>query len=134
MSIEQYRKFIASRAVNASPQGMAPRNTSDAAKLHQRVAIEYALNLGKAAMFLDTGLGKSLSELEFARQVAEETRKPVLILTPLAVAGQMIREGHKFNIDARQIKEQSEVGSGIMVANYEPAQTGYVMLRRGRAG
>jgi len=77
------------------------------------------LNLSKAAMFLDTGLGKSLCELEYARQVADETGKPVLILTPLAVAGQMIREGHKFNIDARQIKDQSEVGAGVMVANYE---------------
>ena len=70
-------------------------------------------------MFLDTGLGKSFIELEFARQCQEETGKPSLILTPLAVAGQIVREGEKFNIDARQIKEQSEVGSGVMVANYE---------------
>jgi len=82
-------------------------------------AVEFALDAGKAAHFLDTGLGKSLCELEWARQVSEETGKPVLILTPLAVAGQMIREGQKFGIDARQIREQSEVGDGIMVANYE---------------
>jgi superfamily II DNA or RNA helicase len=88
-------------------------------KSHQRTSIEFALNRGKAALFLDTGLGKSLCELEFASQVAQETGKPVLILTPLAVAGQMIREGRKFGIDARQIKEQSEVGQGVMVANYE---------------
>jgi hypothetical protein len=60
--------------------------------------------------------------LEFARQCADETGKPSLILTPLAVAGQMVREGHKFNIDARQIREQSEVGDGVMVANYERLQ------------
>jgi|TARA_R100000455_G_scaffold30763_1_gene22352 superfamily II DNA or RNA helicase len=119
MTVQSYREYIASRAVQVSPSGMTPLEMSPHAKKHQQVAIEYALNLGKAAMFLDTGLGKSLSELEYARQVAEETRKPVLILTPLAVAGQMIREGRKFGIDARQIKEQSEVGQGIMVANYE---------------
>ena len=119
MSIQEYRDFIASRAVPSLAQGMAQTDTTSLAKEHQRVAIDYALNLSKAAMFLDTGLGKSLCELEYARQVADETGKPVLILTPLAVAGQMIREGHKFNIDARQIKDQSEVGAGVMVANYE---------------
>jgi len=119
MTVQAYREFIASRAVQKTVQGMTSLNTSDLVKAHQKVAIEHSLNLGKAAMFLDTGLGKSLCELEFARQVSEETGKPVLILTPLAVAGQMVREAQKFNIDARQIKEQSEVGNGIMVANYE---------------
>jgi hypothetical protein len=89
------------------------------AKAHQRAALDFALRRGKSAAFLDTGLGKSFIELEFARQCAEETGKPSLILTPLAVAGQMVREGNKFGIDARQIREQSEVGAGVMVANYE---------------
>jgi len=90
--------------------------------------------LGNGIWCHNTGLGKSFIELEFARQCAEETGKPSLILTPLAVAGQMIREGHKFGIDARQIREQSEVGAGVMVANYErlakldPASFGAVVL------
>jgi hypothetical protein len=117
--IQEYRQYIAAKAKTVLHFGMTPRNTNAKAKVHQVAAIEYALNAGKAALFLDTGLGKSLCELEWARQVSEETGKPVLILTPLAVAGQMIREGQKFGIDARQIKEQSEVGAGVMVANYE---------------
>ena len=90
--------------------------------------------MGKSAAFLDTGLGKSFIELEFARQCAEETGKPSIILTPLAVAGQMVREGQKFGIDARQIREHHEVGAGVMVANYErlakldPASFGAVIL------
>lgn len=134
MSLQEYRKFIASRGANRPPQGMTPTEIAASVKHHQRVAIEYALSAGKAALFLDTGLGKSLCELEWARQVAEETNKPSLILTPLAVAGQMIREGHKFGIDARQVREQSEVGAGIMVANYErlpkldPASFGGIVL------
>lgn len=134
MSLQEYRKFIASRGASRPPQGMAPTEIAAPVKHHQRVAIEYALSAGKAALFLDTGLGKSLCELEWARQVAEETSKPSLILTPLAVAGQMIREGHKFGIDARQVREQSEVGAGIMVANYErlpkldPASFGGIVL------
>ena len=119
MSIQEYRKFIASRAVKGLDRGFEPRAINPLAKRHQEVALEFALTRGKSAAFLDTGLGKSFIELEFARQCAEETGKPSLILTPLAVTGQMVQEGEKFNIEARKIREQSEVGAGIMVANYE---------------
>lgn len=119
MSLEEYRAFIASRAVAPQMAGFAPRPINSMAKKHQKAALEFALNRGKSAAFLDTGLGKSFIELEFARQCADETGKPSLILTPLAVAGQMVREANKFGIDARQIKEQHEVGAGVMVANYE---------------
>jgi hypothetical protein len=119
MSLAEYREFIATRAVKSEKHGFTPDAHNSHLKAHQRAVVDFALERGKSAGFLDTGLGKSLIELEFARQCAEETGKPSLILTPLAVAGQMVREGHKFGIDARQIREQSEVGAGVMVANYE---------------
>jgi len=118
-TIQQYREFIAGRAVTQSHNGFAPTSLAPQLKVHQKAAVEFALTRGKSAAFLDTGLGKSFIELEFAKQTAEYTSKPSLILTPLAVAGQMVREGQKFGIDARQIKEQSQVGAGVMVANYE---------------
>ncbi len=119
MSLQAYRSFIASRAPTASQDGLAPAAINGSLKAHQEAVVRFALERGRSAAFLDTGLGKSLIELEFARQAAEETRKPSLILTPLAVAGQMVREGRRFGIEARQIREQAEVGAGIMVANYE---------------
>ncbi|MGB0968635.1 MAG: DEAD/DEAH box helicase [Halocynthiibacter sp.] len=122
MSLHEYRKFISARSVESLSGGITPDEISPLMKFHQAKSVEYALEKARSALFLDTGLGKSFCELEWARHVAEETQKPVLILTPLAVAGQMIREGQKFGIDARQIKEQSEVGAGIMVANYERLQ------------
>lgn len=134
MSLEEYRAFIASKAPTQKANGITPKDISDKMKHHQKVAVEFALDRGAAALFLDTGLGKSFTELEWARHVAEETGKPSLILTPLAVAGQMVREGQKFGIDARQIKEQGDVGDGIMIANYErlpkldPASFGGVVL------
>jgi len=134
MGLQEYRAFIASRAVAQDRQGFTPGPINPAAKTHQDAVLRFALDRGKSAAFLDTGLGKSFIELEFARQCAEETGKPSLILTPLAVAGQMVREGHKFNIDARQIRDQSEVGAGVMVSNYErlgkldPATFGAVIL------
>jgi superfamily II DNA or RNA helicase len=134
MTLQAYREFIASRAVTSQVAGFKARPINLAAKAHQDAVLRFALERGKSAAFLDTGLGKSFIELEFARQCADETGKPSLILTPLAVAGQMVREGHKFGIDARQIREQSQVGSGVVVANYErlakldPATFGAVIL------
>jgi superfamily II DNA or RNA helicase len=134
MTLQAYREFIASRAVTSQVAGFKARPINPAAKAHQDAVLRFALERGKSAAFLDTGLGKSFIELEFARQCADETGKPSLILTPLAVAGQMVREGQKFGIDARQIREQSQVGSGVMVANYErlakldPATFGAVIL------
>ena len=134
MSLQEYREFIATRSPVAKMGGFNPRPINDSAKAHQQAVIRFALEKGKSAAFLDTGLGKSFIELEYAKQCAEETGKPSLILTPLAVAGQMVREGHKFGIDARQIREQHEVGAGVMVANYErlakldPASFGAVIL------
>lgn len=134
MGLSEYRAFIASRAGSLEKSGFEPRPINPAAKAHQVACLEFALNAGKSAAFLDTGLGKSFIELEFARQCAEETGKPALILTPLSVAGQMVREGEKFGIVARKIREQSEVGAGVMVANYErlakldPASFGAIVL------
>ena len=119
MTLQDYRDFIASRQSGVLREGFSPQSLNGMMKAHQTASVDFALNRGKCALFLDTGLGKSLCELEWAHQVSEETGKPVLILTPLAVAAQMVREGQKFGIDARQIRDQSEVGNGVMVTNYE---------------
>jgi superfamily II DNA or RNA helicase len=120
--LQDYRDFINSRAGTSWKSGFCASGINHQAKTHQNTVIEFATSHAKTAAFLDTGLGKSFIELEFARLCAEETGKPSLILTPLAVAGQMIREGEKFNIDARKIVDQSEVGNGVHVCNYEKLQ------------
>jgi len=119
VSIQEYRAFIAAKANKPQMEGFEPTGMNAHMKLHQSEAVAFALRMGRAALFLDTGLGKSLCELEWARQVSEHTGRPVLILTPLAVAAQMIREGQKFGIEARQVREPDQVGAGINVANYE---------------
>lgn len=119
IDIEEYRRFIASKAIAAPSTGRTAGEINPKLKAHQETVVRFALEKGKSAALLNTGLGKSLIELEFARLTAEDTKKPSLILTPLAVAGQMIREGQKFGIDARQIREQRDVGAGVMVCNYE---------------
>lgn len=134
MSLQEYREFIAARKIGARMEGFDPKPINAAAKAHQAAVLEFAIRRGKSAAFLDTGLGKSFIELEFARQCAEETGRPSLILTPLAVAGQMVREGQKFGIEAIQVRERSQVSGPVVVANYErlpkldPAAFGAVVL------
>jgi hypothetical protein len=84
----------------------------------QEFIVKRALKAGKYAIFADCGLGKTLMQLSWAEQVTKKTNNPVLILAPLAVVGQTIKEGLKFNIEVNQLK--SDVfGKGIYITNYE---------------
>ena len=80
--------------------------------------VQWALAKGRAAIFADTGLGKTPMQLEWARLVHEHTGGNVLILTPLAVAHQTISEGVKFGIDVQRSTDGTAY-QGITVANYE---------------
>lgn len=82
---------------------------------YQRDIVEWACRRGKAAIFADTGLGKSLMQLTWADQVAKHTGRKVLIVAPLAVSFQFITEAEKFGVEA------GKVGSDCMihVVNYE---------------
>lgn len=86
---------------------------------HQADIVAWALRRGRAAIFAGTGLGKTAMELVWADIVAAHTDKPVLIFAPLAVSAQHIREAKKFGIEARLVKDQSEVRHGINVTNYQ---------------
>jgi superfamily II DNA or RNA helicase len=68
---------------------------------------------------LDTGLGKSRVEAAAAAEFMQASGKPSLILTPLAVARQMQRECEAIGVDAQIVREQSDVGNGVNIANYE---------------
>ena len=71
MGLAEYRAFIAGREASSVKTGFDPKPINQAAKAHQEAVIRFALERGKSAAFLDTGLGKSFIELEFARQCAE---------------------------------------------------------------
>lgn len=98
--------------------GFEPVVMPDSMFPFQRDLTAWALRKGRAAIFADTGLGKTLMELTLADNVYRHTGKPVLVLTPLAVAAQTVAEAHKFGLDASHSR-QGEIESGIVVANYE---------------
>lgn len=120
-TLQSYRDLIARKGVKFEPRGLASVPELHSSMFpHQAHSTDFALRQGCAALFLDTGLGKSLCALEWARVIRETTNKSVLMLAPLAVGPQHQREAEKFGIEARYVRDPSEVkGSGIWITNYE---------------
>ena len=87
--------------------------------LFQRDITRWALAKGRAAVFAGTGLGKTVMQLEWANQVCITTGLDVLILAPLAISSQTVKEGAKFAIKVNLCRDQSDVKPGINITNYE---------------
>jgi len=108
-----YAELLASKQRAHRSVGFEPTFTTAAAYPFQRDLIRQATRRGRCAIFAGTGLGKTLMELSWARNVADYSGLPVLLLTPLAVSAQTIREAGKFGISL----------DGIRVLNYQRLHT-----------
>ena len=126
-AMSKYEEFLARKSVSHVATGIAePPALSERLKPFQHDCVRWALQKGRAALFEECGLGKTWQALEWASRVVEHTRKPVLILTPLAVAGQFVREGQKLWGDnwgpvPVHIRESSDIDGRLhtYVCNYE---------------
>lgn len=116
---QDYADFLASKAPRAHASGFEPGPLPDHLFDFQAACVAFAVRQGRAGLYLDTGLGKTRCQLEWARQCAEQSNGKALILTPLAVAKQIEREGQSIGYDCRVIREQSEARDGISICNYD---------------
>jgi hypothetical protein len=114
-----YAAFLAAKAPRAHATGFDAGPMHDALRPDQIDVTAFCLKQGRAALFLDTGMGKSLDILEWCDQAARASNGYALILTPLAVAKQFEREAVKFGYDARVVRSQDDVRPGINVCNYD---------------
>jgi hypothetical protein len=119
LPMNDYEILLKSKRHVAADQGIAARWMPDAMFDYQRHVTEYAIRKGRCAVFLDTGLGKTLIELTVARNYVEHTNKPVLILTPLAVAFQFLKEAERFGIGDISYSKDGRFTTKIVVCNYE---------------
>lgn len=114
-----YQKFIESKKHSSIDYGIKPLFIPDAMFDYQKYVSEYSIKKGRCADFLDTGLGKTIIELTTAYNYVLNTNKPVLIITPLAVAFQFIKEAKKFDIGDIEYSKDGNFKSKIVVCNYE---------------
>lgn len=116
---QDYINFIESKKHSSINYGIEPIYYPDGMFDYQKYVSEYAIKKGRCAVFLDTGLGKTIIELTIAKNYLLHTNKPVLIITPLAVAFQFILEAEKFGIDDISYSKDGKYKTKIVVCNYE---------------
>lgn len=114
---DAYLDFLERKTQLGTRDGFRPVWMPDAAFDFQAALIEWAVEQGRSALFEDCGLGKTLQQLAWAENVVRHTNCPVLVLTPLAVTSQTVREAEKFGIEA--VRSDGKPGRGITVTNYE---------------
>jgi hypothetical protein len=112
-----YESFLTAKTHSSNDFGFKPKSLPDWLFPFQRDLVMWALERGRSAIFADCGLGKTPMQLVWADQVQRKTRKPVLILTPLAVSFQTIGEAAKFDIKASRSIDGTV--HPITVTNYE---------------
>lgn len=117
-----YAQFLKSKAIVARPAGIKePQDISERLFPFQRACEKWALQRGKSALFLGTGLGKTPIQGDWAAHVEEYTQKPVLILAPLAVSHQTIElVKNVLGLEIKFAEHGAQVGDrGIYVTNYQ---------------
>ena len=119
--MNDYARFLEQKRLVVTPVGF---NVSADAMAYlfpfQQDIVRLACRLGRFCVWADCGMGKSPMQLEWARQVCEHTGGRVLILAPLAVSHQTVREARKFGIDGVAFAAHpSETDARIVVTNYQ---------------
>ncbi len=113
-----YQAFLDSKTDLGSGYGFEPIEIPDFLFPFQRNLCEWSIRRGRGSLYENYGLGKTIQQLVWADNVVRHTNKPVLILTPLSVSPQTVREATKFGIDAEQSRD-GKFGKRIIVTNYE---------------
>ena len=111
-----YESFIAAKAIIDPASGLnviPPLNPM--LFPFQLDMVRWALARGRAAIFADCGMGKTLMQLEWAQHIPGE----VLILAPLAVSAQTVREGEKFGVKVGYARSDEQIKERITITNYE---------------
>jgi hypothetical protein len=114
-----YQDFLDQKSTACPAVGFDPDEFTAPLFPFQRDIVTMACRVGRFCIWADCGMGKTAMQLEWAHQVHQHTGGDVLVLAPLAVAHQTVREGAKFGIPCAFAATQSDVRRGITITNYE---------------
>jgi DNA modification methylase len=122
--IKKYYEFLEQKKTQRVESGfeVSEDDLNPALFPFQKYCVIRALKAGKFALFEDCGLGKTIQQLEWAQKVCERIDKPVLILAPLAVISQTIKEGDKFGYTVTELgltTFDQDLDTGIYITNYD---------------
>lgn len=119
-----YAEFVKRKRIRVDDYGFTPKSLNSNLRDWQAKIVDWAVRRGRSALFADTGLGKTLMELAWAEQVVKAGHGPILILCPLGVRQQTVREAEKFGIgvDCKVVDSQADCINGINVTNYDKLQ------------
>jgi hypothetical protein len=117
--VTDYADFIQRKSQSSGEFGFDPVWMTEMLFPFQVAMTEWALRKGRAAIFADCGLGKTFMQLVWSENVARKSGGRVLILTPLAVAFQTVREGEKIGVEVTHRRDGLHDGDRIVVTNYE---------------
>ena len=130
----EYNEFLKSKEKTFISSGFEVdlESLNPLLKDFQAYAVQTAIRKGRFSFFFDCGLGKTFMQLEWARKVSEYTNMPVLILAPLAVSAQTIREGEKFGININvvsiDVENQNEITNYEQLKNIDVSKYSGVVL------
>jgi len=129
--VKRYEAFLAAKVVRAEDAGItvSPSALHPLLKPHQRDIVAWAVRKGRAAIFASFGLGKTAIQLDAARLIleAEGEFARVLIVLPLGVRQEFMRDAAMLGIPVRFVRRTSEVGDdGIYLTNYESVRDGKI--------
>jgi len=117
-----YEEFIKSKTVNTNSVGFDIKDEflNNSLFDYQVPILKRACKKGKYALFLDTGLGKSIIQLNYGYAVNKHIDKPVLMLAPLVVVHQLIKEANKFGYELNRLyKNDKKIVNGLNITNYD---------------
>lgn len=130
---DPYADFIAAKVILSAPTGFAAAELSPVLFPHQADSVRWACRRGRALVAKSFGLGKTLEQCEVARQVVARTNRPVLVVCPLAVRHQFMREdGPRIGVEWTYVRtttnaEVSIAGGHLyLITNYERIRDGQV--------
>lgn len=115
----EYTDFLYSKTHSDNMSGFDPLWMPERLFPFQSALLDWACRKGRAAVFADCGMGKTFIQLAWAENVVRKTNGRVLILTPIAVAFQTVREGEKIGVEVVHRREGIQTGDKIVVTNYE---------------
>lgn len=119
--MDSYQAFLETKIIPEIDSGFEASDSEIHESLFpfQRLLVKWALKRGRAAIFADTGLGKTRMQISWANAILERSGGSGLILAPLAVSGQTVGEASDMGIQCEYVRQHPQKMQGLFITNYE---------------